>query len=80
MPSIIANVGEKMLNFSETPNDDEDEDYAFEWRNFLYGSLAGIGVLTVVFALGYVFIFKCSAKFKSNEYEMGTYLDDSVAK
>ena len=56
------------------------DEYEFEWHNFLYGSLVGVGAITIVFAAVYLFMFKCPAGTKSNEYEMGTYLDDHVAQ
>lgn len=57
------------------------DEYEFEWHNFLYGSLTGVAAIMVVFAVAYIFMFKCSGSSKSNnEYEMGTYLDDHVAQ
>jgi hypothetical protein len=77
----LSNYAEKKKFFyhpiSDSPPDSEE--FNFEWRNYLYGSLTGVGAIMIAFAVVYLFMFKCSKANKSNEYEMGTYLDDHVA-
>jgi hypothetical protein len=65
---------------ASTVQPEDPEEYSFEWQNFLYGSLTGVGAVSLIFLFGYLLCFKMGSRGSSNEYEMGTYIDNDVAR
>jgi len=54
----------------------DSDEYEWEWRNFLYGGLAGLGGILILIVLYQLLCFKKIQKSRDYDMEMSSYVRD----
>ena len=57
----------------------EDDSFEFEWHNFLYGGLAGVGAVVLLVVVYQLICFKEKKGKRSYEIGMSDYVSDDLS-